>query len=404
VKIMRDNTESKVTEDRLKAAIAAAERASTRAEDANRAKDEFIAVVSHELRTPLNTIRLWTRMLANEKLPAKDRAEGVQMIGRAAIAQQQVIDDLFDVSRIASGKLKLALQDAMLANVVKSAVEAVEPVATARGIRLSSRVANDLGLVRADPGRLQQVIWNLLSNAVKFTPQGGSVSVAARRDGAMVTIEVTDTGVGIKREFLPHVFDRFRQAEVGATRAHGGLGLGLAIAKQIVELHGGTISVLSEGDGQGSTFRVELPLPVSAGIDDTNEVRALDSGAGASLSDIDILLVEDETNAREVMQKLLQERGARVRAVESAAQAREAIEIRRPRLIISDIGLPGEDGYALMRDIRERDTESRIAALAVTAFARPEDRQLALDAGFDEHLPKPVDPDKLLELAAKLSQ
>jgi two-component system CheB/CheR fusion protein len=404
VKIMRDNTESKVTEDRLKAAIAAAERASTRAEDANRAKDEFIAVVSHELRTPLNTIRLWTRMLANEKLPAKDRAEGVQMIGRAAIAQQQVIDDLFDVSRIASGKLKLALQDAMLANVVKSAVEAVEPVATARGIRLSSRVANDLGLVRADPGRLQQVIWNLLSNAVKFTPQGGSVSVAARRDGAMVTIEVTDTGVGIKREFLPHVFDRFRQAEVGATRAHGGLGLGLAIAKQIVELHGGTISVLSEGDGQGSTFRVELPLPVSAGIDDTNEVRALDTGAGASLSDIDILLVEDETNAREVMQKLLQERGARVRAVESAAQAREAIEIRRPRLIISDIGLPGEDGYALMRDIRERDTESRIAALAVTAFARPEDRQLALDAGFDEHLPKPVDPDKLLELAAKLSQ
>ena len=183
VKIMRDNTESKVTEDRLKAAIAAAERASARAEDANRAKDEFIAVVSHELRTPLNTIRLWTRMLANEKLPAKDRADGVQMINRAAVAQQQVIDDLFDVSRIASGKLRLAFHETMLASVVKSAVEAVEPVATARGIRLSSRIASDLGVVRADPGRLQQVIWNLLSNAVKFTPQGGNVD----RDRAAAT-------------------------------------------------------------------------------------------------------------------------------------------------------------------------------------------------------------------------
>ena len=401
VKIMRDNTKSKVTEDRLKAAIAGAERASARAEDANRAKDEFIAVVSHELRTPLNTIRLWTRMLANEKLPAKDRADGVQMINRAAVAQQQVIDDLFDVSRIASGKLKLALHETILTNAVKGAVDAVEPVATARGIRLSSRLSNDLGVVRADPGRLQQVIWNLLSNAVKFTPQGGRVSVAARRDGAMVTIEVEDTGVGIKREFLPHVFDRFRQAEVGATRVHGGLGLGLAIAKQIVELHGGTISVRSEGDGQGSTFRVELPLPVSVDTGDTGEVRMLD--LGANLNEVDILVVEDESNAREVMQKLLQQRGAKVRAVESAAEAREAIEMRRPRLIISDIGLPGEDGYAFMREVRARDPKRQIAALAVTAFARPEDRQQALAAGFDEHLPKPVDPDKLLELAAKLA-
>ena len=401
VKIMRDGTETKITEDRLKAAIAAAERASQRAEDANRAKDEFIAVVSHELRTPLNTIRLWTRMLANEKLPPKDRADGVQMINRAAVAQQQVIDDLFDVSRIASGKLKLALHDTMLTNVVKSAIEAVEPIATARGIVLKANVSSDLGIVRADPGRLQQVIWNLLSNAVKFTPQGGNVSVTARRNGAMVTIEVADTGVGIKREFLPHVFDRFRQAEVGAARAHGGLGLGLAIAKQIVELHGGRISVSSDGDGRGSTFCVELPLPVSSATDDTGEVRTLDDGI--QLDEIDILLVEDESNARTVMQKLLQERGAKVRAVESAAEAREAIEMRRPRLIISDIGLPGEDGYAFIRGVRVKDPNRKIAALAVTAFARPEDREQALAAGFDEHLPKPVDPDKLLELAAKLS-
>jgi len=323
------------------------------------------------------------------------------MISRAALAQQQVIDDLFDVSRIASGKLKLALNETMLANVVKSAVEAVEPVATTRGIDLTVKVAGDLGIVRADPGRLQQVIWNLLSNAVKFTPQGGSVKVAARRIGAGVVIEVVDTGVGIKPEFLPHVFDRFRQAEVGAARTHGGLGLGLAIAKQIVELHGGTISVFSDGDGRGSTFRIELPLPVLTNADDTGEVRLL--GSGAQLDDVEILVVEDESNARELMQKLLQERGAKVRAVESASEAREAIEMRRPRLIISDIGLPGEDGYAFMRGVRAQDPKRQIAALAVTSFARPEDRQQALSAGFDDHLPKPVDPDKLLELAARLA-
>ena len=214
-------------------------------------------------------------------------------------------------------------------------------------------MTTDLGVVRADPGRLQQVIWNLLSNAVKFTPQGGSVNVSARRDGAIVTIELADTGVGIKREFLPHVFDRFRQAEVGAARAHGGLGLGLAIAKQIVELHGGTISVFSQGDGQGSTFRVELPLPVSAGVDDTSEIRTVN--LAPHLNEVDILLVEDEANAREVMQRLLQEHGAKVRAVESAAEARDAIEMRPPRLIISDIGLPGEDGYAFIRGVRTND-------------------------------------------------
>ena len=401
VKIMRDNTDAKVTEDRLKLAIAAAEHASARAEDANRAKDEFIAVVSHELRTPLNTIRLWARMLANEKLPAKDRTDGVQMISRAALAQQQVIDDLFDVSRIASGKLKLAVNETMLANVIKSAVEAVEPVATTRGIALTVKVASDLGIVRADPGRLQQVIWNLLSNAVKFTPQGGTVKVAARRTGAVVVIEVIDTGVGIKPEFLPHVFDRFRQAEVGAARTHGGLGLGLAIAKQIVELHGGKIFVRSEGDGRGSTFCIELPLPVLTSADDSGEVRMLESGT--QLDDVEILVVEDESNARELMQKLLQERGAKVRAVESASEAREAIEMRRPHLIISDIGLPGEDGYAFMRGVRAQDPKRQIAALAVTSFARPEDRQQALSAGFDDHLPKPVDPDKLLELAVRLA-
>jgi PAS domain S-box-containing protein len=384
---------------RLNAAIAAAELSSAHAEEANRAKDEFIAVVSHELRTPLNTIRLWTRMLSNEKLSSKDREEGVQMINRAAVAQQQVIDDLFDVSRIAAGKLKLAFHETLLTNVIKGAVEAVEPVATARGIRMRSSVAANLGMVRADAGRLQQVIWNLLSNAVKFTPQGGTVSVNALRAGSIVAIEVQDSGIGIKHEFLPHVFDRFRQAEGGTTRTHGGLGLGLSIAKQIVDLHGGTISVASEGDGKGTTFRVELPMPTITAPDDTGEVRILD--LGTRLHDLDILVVEDEASARDGLQKLLEDSGAKVRAVESAEEARDAINTRRPRLIICDIGLPGEDGYALIRDVRAQKG-SHIAALAVTAFARSEDRKLALDAGFDDHLPKPVDPDRLLELAAKL--
>jgi two-component system CheB/CheR fusion protein len=401
VKIMRDSTDRKMAEEQLKTAIASAERAHMLAEDANRAKDEFIAVVSHELRTPLNTIRLWTRMLAKDNLSPKDRADGIAMINRAAIAQQQVIDDLFDVSRIAAGKLKLSLREAHLATAIKSAVDAVEPVALARGLRVRTRVAPDLGVVRADPGRLQQVIWNLLSNAVKFTPQGGEVTVQAQRDEDLIVIEIIDTGIGIKPEFLPHVFDRFRQAEAGTARVHGGLGLGLAIAKQIVEMHGGQITVNSDGDGKGSCFRIELPLPQQAGIDDSGTDRM--TPEDLSLHDLDVLLVEDEENTRAVMQRLLESHGAKVRAVDSVADAREAIELRRPSLLVSDIGLPGEDGYALIRFVRALDNGSRLPALAVTAFARPEDRSHVLGAGFDEHLPKPVDPDRLVELAARLA-
>ena len=401
VKIMRDGTESKAAEERLRAAIADAERASAIAEDASRAKDEFISVVSHELRTPLNTIRLWTRMLANDKLPPKDRQDGVQMITRAAMAQQQVIDDLFDVSRIASGKLKLSLTETSLADVIKGAVGAVEPVASARGIRMRTRIGSDIGIVRADPGRLQQVIWNLLSNGVKFTPQGGSVNVTAQREDAIVAIEVEDSGIGIKPEFLSQVFERFRQAENGTTRVHGGLGLGLAIAKQIVELHGGNISVKSEGDGKGATFRVEVPLPAHHDTGDTGQHRGL--VAHPSLRELDILLVEDEATARTAIQLLLEEHGSKVRAVESVEDARNSIAMRRPRLVISDIGLPGEDGYSLIRHVRSLKGGDPIRAIAVTAFARPEDRERALAAGFDAHLPKPIDPDKLLECAAKLA-
>ena len=404
VKFMRDSTEPKRTEEQLYAVTLAAKNAQAEAVSANKSKDEFISTVSHELRTPLNTIRLWTRMLQSDKLPDSDRMEGIRMIDRAAIAQQQLVDDLLDVSRIASGKLRLALRETRLAGSIQDAVEAVRPVSENRGIHFLSQVADDIGIVRADPDRIQQIVWNLLSNAVKFTPSGGRVEVIARRDRDVVEIKVTDTGIGIRKEFLAHVFDRFRQAEAGAARSHGGLGLGLAIAKQLVELHRGSIEASSEGEGHGTTFTVRLPLPVrSASTEDlTTEAKEPDDG----LSGVHILLVEDEAGARETTRRLLQEYGARVVAVESAAAAHDAIAIQWPDVIISDIGLPGVDGYQLLKSIRAQagGNGSRVPALALTAFARSEDRQLALSAGFDEHLAKPVDPDRLLSTIARLAR
>ncbi len=399
VKIMRDVTDRKETEDRLKLAMIAAEQAQSAATQANRAKDEFIAIVSHELRTPLNTIRLWSRMLRSDKLSAKDRADGIEMVERAAIAQQQVIDDLFDVSRITSGKLRLATRDTRLAGAIRGAVEAVEPICTARGIRLGIDISPDIGIVRADPGRIQQVVWNLLSNAVKFTPSGGHVQIDARRATNEIVISVRDSGIGIRGELLPRVFDRFRQAEVGTTRAHGGLGLGLSIAKQIVELHSGTIEVASEGEGKGATFTVRLPLPVQS---HTDEVASQTEATHADLDGADILLVEDEALTRDTMRRLLEGRNATVRAVDSVNAARDELATRKPHLVISDIGLPGEDGYALIRHLRSLESHKDIPALAVTAFVRADDRQQVLEAGFDEHVPKPVDADRLIAVAVQL--
>ncbi|MDB6157236.1 MAG: torS, partial [Gammaproteobacteria bacterium] len=303
VKFMRDATEHKLTEDQLYAATVAAKNAQAEAVSANKSKDEFISTVSHELRTPLNTIRLWTRMLQSDKLPDSDRLEGIRMIERAAIAQQQLVDDLLDVSRIASGKLRLTLRETRLAGSIQDAVEAVRPVSENRGIHFSSQISDDIGIVRADPDRIQQIVWNLLSNAVKFTPSGGRVEVVARRDRDAVEIKVTDTGIGIRKEFLAHVFDRFRQAEAGAARSHGGLGLGLAIAKQLAELHRGSIEANSEGEGHGTTFTVRMPLPGRSGSpeDPTAEIR----NPGEGLSGAHILLVEDEAGARDTTRRLL---------------------------------------------------------------------------------------------------
>ncbi len=401
--VMRDHTELRQAREHLHEALRASEELRLSAESANHAKDDFISTVSHELRTPLNTIRLWSGLFLGGKVTAKNIDTGFQAIDRAARAQQALIDDLLDASRMASGKLRLALRETRLAEVVQGAIDAVQPNAASRSINLEARLSDEVGVVRADPDRIQQVVLNLLSNAVKFTPSGGAIEIELTRDAGAVQIVVRDTGVGIRSDFLPLVFDRFKQAEAVTSRQHAGLGLGLAIARELVELHGGSISAHSEGEGRGATFTVRLPLarrqelPVTHGDPD--------AGTDAKLAGMQVLIVEDESAAAEAMWQFLETAGARVRIATSAASAREALALRRPNVIVCDIGLPGEDGYQLLASVREREGEGhtpRVAAVAVTAFARDHDRRRALEAGFDEHVPKPVDAGQLIDVLAKV--
>jgi two-component system, chemotaxis family, CheB/CheR fusion protein len=405
VKVMRDQTERKESDARLQEALRSARQLRARAEGANRAKDEFISTVSHELRTPLNTIRLWSRIFVDGKAQAHHIIEGGKAIDRAALAQQQLIDDLLDVSRMASGHLRLAMRDTMLIDAVEAAVEVIHPLADNRRVDLTTDLSAEVGIVHIDPDRIQQVVWNLLANAVKFTPEGGRVHVRVARVDGTVEIEVRDTGIGIREEFLPHVFDRFRQAEQGASRRFAGLGLGLAIAKQLIELQGGTIAAQSEGEGRGATFTIYLPL--ERRTDSASEAENTSRGELGSLRGADLLLVEDEAAARGATHLLLEQRGATVRSAQSAAQAREALAARRPDAIIADIGMPNEDGYAFLTVLRRFEQQQGlppVPAVAVTAFARAEDRDRALTAGFNERLSKPVDPDKLVAVLAQLIQ
>ena len=401
---MRDQSERKATDERLQQALQSAQQLRATAEGANRAKDEFISTVSHELRTPLNTIRLWSRMFVSGKVQGKEVIEGGRMIDRAALAQQQLIDDLLDVSRMVSGNLRLAMRSTDLASTVSSAIDAIRALADSRRISLEVSLSSEVGHVVVDPDRIQQVVWNLLANAVKFTPEGGHIAVSMRRVSETVEIEVSDSGMGIRRDFLPHIFDRFRQGDSGSSRRYAGLGLGLAIAKQLTESHGGTIRAQSEGEGCGATFTVYLPLERQ---DSSAEEHAPadDAGDAHALEQIEVLLVEDESMARQATMRTLERQGAHVRAADSAAGAREAFAIRRPDIIVADIGMPDEDGYALLTKIRlteEAQHTARVPAVAVTALARSEDRERALAAGYDEHLPKPVDPERLARVLREL--
>ena len=399
VKILRDETARKQAEGAEKAALEAAELA-------NRTKDEFLATLSHELRTPLSAILLWANMLDGKSKP-QSLNEGLAAIRNSADAQKQLIEDLLDTSRITSGKLRLGLKPTELAAVVDSAVESVLPAAQAKGVNIVKEVDPKAGVVRVDPHRMNQVLWNLLANAVKFTPGGGNIEVKLRRRDQDVELRVTDNGKGITADFLPHVFEPFRQAESTTTRSHSGLGLGLAICKKLVEQHGGAIVALSDGPGRGSTFIVTLPAPVLPAAASSQIQPVSSAKEQTRLGGVHVLLVEDEPETRDALATAIRQARAIVTPVESAAAAVEAYEKSKFDLLISDIGMPGEDGYSLIRRIRSieaKNKSKRTPALALTAFVSNEDQHKAMAAGFDYHIGKPIEPEQLLSTLRKMVQ
>ena len=400
-KIMRDVTERKQAEDERNELLAREQEAREEAEAANRIKDEFLAVLSHELRTPLNPILGWAKLLRSRKFDDKTADRALETIERNAKLQIQLIEDLLDVSRILQGKLTLNICPVALATTIEAAMETVRLAAQAKLIQIQTVLDPCVGLVAGDPSRLQQVVWNLLSNAVKFTPDGGRVEVRLERIDSQAQIQVGDTGQGISQDFLPYVFDYFRQADSTSTRAFGGLGLGLAIVRHLVELHGGTVWAESPGEGQGTTFTVRLPLQT---IPPQTKERSAQPDRTLDLSELKILVVDDDVDSREFITFALEQYGAVARAVASAGEALEALALEKPDLLLSDIGMPEMDGYMLIRQIRAMPPEQggQICAIALSAYASQGDSQLALAAGFQKHLAKPVEPAELIAVIATL--
>ncbi len=379
------------------------------AEEANRTKDEFLATLSHELRTPLNAILGWAQVLRTGKLDPAAGARALETIERNARSQAQLIDDLLDVSRIITGKLRLDFKPVELRRIIDAALETVRPAADAKGILLDISIGPLASPVLGDADRLQQVIWNLLSNAIKFTPRAGRVEVRLREEGGNAVIRVSDSGIGIRPDFLPYVFDRFRQADGSITRTHGGLGLGLSIVRHLVELHGGTAEVESTGEGEGATFTVRLPLRAELAEDDPLDRTGVTTPGLFSTPDllagVRVVVVEDEADTRELLALALQQCGAEVAAFGSVPEALASFELAVPDVLLSDIGVPGEDGYSLIRKVRalEPALGGNVPAAALTAYARAEDRLRALDAGYQTHLAKPVDPAELIATVARLA-
>ena len=385
------------------------QRARLDAQAMNRLKDEFLATLSHELRTPLNAILGWTHLL---QVGARDDAainRAVTVIKNNAMAQAQLVADILDVSRIIGGKLSLNLGLVDVRSVVDDALEALEPAATAKSILIETEVG-ELRPIVADRDRLQQVIWNLLSNAIKFTPKEGRVRIAVREDARDICLTVSDSGQGIEPGFLPHVFERFTQADSSFSRLHGGLGLGMAIVRHLVELHGGTVKVESSGKGQGATFTIALPIRTMAvegiapAIEHHTETRESAWDSLPTLDGVTVLLVDDDVDAREVVGLMLRTRGAQVMACGSTAEGLDAVSTQIPDLIVSDIAMPGRDGLEFIRRVRERRAQDggHVPAIALTAYASSRDSMLALAAGFDRHLTKPVEPADLIVAVAQL--
>jgi signal transduction histidine kinase/CheY-like chemotaxis protein len=389
------------------ARLYASEHAARKSADvANRAKDEFLAVVSHELRTPLNAIMGWAKMLSSQQLDDARRARAIETIDRNAVAMAQLIDDLLDVSRIISGKMRLEIKRVDAARVIDAAIEAARPAAEAKGVAIVASLDRSVPPVSGDPNRLQQIVWNLLSNAVKFTPTDGRVEVGLAIIQGSVEIRVEDTGRGIAPTFLPYVFDAFRQEDTAHTRSRGGLGLGLAITKQLVELHGGRIDASSQGEGFGAVFKVHLPVPAIARTGDALESQRLQFQRRGDLEGLRVLVVDDDEDARELVQAVLESSGCRVTVAEGADAALDAIAREVPEVLLSDVGMPGRDGYDLIREVRRLSPEKggSVPAAALTAYARAEDRRRLLDAGFSMHLAKPVEPAELLAVVASLAR
>lgn len=380
------------------------------AEAASRAKDEFVAMISHEIRSPLNAVLGWAQMLRTGKLDKAGRERAIETIERNAKLQVQIIEDLMDISRVITGKLNLSIRPVEPVQIVEAAIDSIRPAAEAKAIHIDVHIDSKNTLFLGDPNRLQQIVWNLLSNAVKFTPRLGRIEIKVERIESYLEICVSDTGAGIEPEFLPYVFDRFSQASTGSERKHGGLGLGLAIVRHLVELHGGSVKADSPGVGHGATFTVSLPVGPERALASQFEGRAVSLEKAHSLSSVKILdgltvmIVDDEVETRELLTAILTGRGAEVISCGSAAEALTKLERLRPNLLVSDVGMPEEDGYSLIRKVRELGPEQggNIPAVALTAYARSEDRLRALAAGFQMHVPKPVEAFELIMVLAGL--
>lgn len=405
----REISQRKRLEDRRRELLEAERSARAEAERVGRLKDEFLSTLSHELRTPLNAITGWIQLLQRGHLSEADRARAIETISRNTQSQKELIEDLLDMSRIVSGKARLDVQEVDLRLLVANALESVRPAAEAKSIALTAEVDEAPERVQADPARLQQILWNLVNNAVKFTPANGKVRVRVTRDAGKVRIEVADTGIGIAPEFLPQVFDRFRQGDASSTRRHGGLGLGLSIVRQLAEMHAGEATVDSPGEGLGSVFTVTLPIRAPVG--GAGPARAHAQGPAAPrraepvpLDGAVVLIVDDDPDGREITGRLLGELGATVLGADSADEAEAVLASQRVDALLSDVGMPVRDGFDLIRAVRSSadETVRAIPAIALTAFARVEDREDALRAGYDEHVTKPVDPAVLSAAVARL--
>jgi PAS domain S-box-containing protein len=374
---------------------------------ASRMKDEFLATVSHELRTPLNAIYGWTRVIRGQRLEGRSLERGLEIIERSARAQMQLIEDLLDVSRVAADRMKLELAEVSPSEMLTAALENMRPAATARGIELGMSVDEAPCRVHGDPNRIQQVLWNLLGNAIKFTPPGGAVQAALRVEDDCAVFEVTDSGAGIDASFLPRVFDPFTQEDGTITRAHGGLGIGLAIVRRIVELHGGTVQAFSAGVGCGARFTVQLPAEriVATRGEWLGPGPSVTFDVLPSLEGVKVLVVDDDADARELLELSLTEFGAEVALAGSAPEAMRQFAADRPDVLLSDIGMPGQDGFSLIQQIRafEERRGGKVAAIALTGYATDDDRRRALAAGFQLHITKPVDPAELISLVATAS-